>query len=171
MMPTRFMKIFAITCLFIVQGCVIFTHRTSDNRTRPLPNLYNKDYVKFKYVDSYTGMESKLSMFWAQEISSVPEGRLLMQVMQRNNFPFATPDIGIIDTGMDIKKSGHARFSEKLNKYIDANYEEEIKPLLAELVEMREEANIHNSLGHGTRTLGIIVGESTRGSEFAGASK
>ena len=48
----RHLKIFTITLLLSVQGCVFLTHRINEDVEKQLPNLHRKDYGTIEYVDA-----------------------------------------------------------------------------------------------------------------------
>ena len=164
------MKFMTSVLLIIINGCVFIPHNPSAEQPK-LPNLYDQDYGTLEYVDNYNQQRSVLNKFWAQEAIGTPEARELIKEMQRNNFPLSSPQLAIMDSGFDLHKDGHPRFSEGYNQYIQSNYENEVIPWMeqsksrekntAEYIEKKKLfANAGSGgLEHGTKTLGIIAGK------------
>ena len=173
-------KILTIILLFSLPSCVFITHSSGEKSRRELPSLHHSDYGTIEYVDSYTGMKSPLNRFWAQEASAAPEARGLMQAMQREAFPFAEPELGIIDSGMQIERYGHPRFTQQLNDYIATQYDNKVKPTMTKIVEQAKAVSEYHKkkgmlghsgnqpLAHGTNTLGILAGKAPAGMSSQG---
>ena len=41
----------------------------------------------------------KLTQFWAQQAAGIPEGHAFIRTLEQQNFSFATPQLGVLDTG------------------------------------------------------------------------
>lgn len=152
------MKYLASVFLISISGCVFIPYNSSAEQPK-LPNLYDQDYGT---IEAYR--DSLLNKFWAQEAIATPEARELIKEMQRNNFAFAPPLLGIADSGFDLRKEGHPRFSEKLKQYWHSNYESKIIPNMEAIKKRAKQHEEYKTLaddflGHGTSTLGIIAGE------------
>ncbi len=50
-------------------------------------------------ADLHTPPFGKLTQLWAQEAAGIPEGHAFIRELEQNNFIFATPHIGVLDSG------------------------------------------------------------------------
>ena len=163
------MKFMASMLLIIINGCVFIPHNPSADQPK-LPNLYDQDYGTLRYADNYNQQRSVLNKFWAQEAIGTPEARELIKEMQRNNFPFNSPQLDIWDTGFDVRKDGHPRFSQGHNQFVQTGYEDNVVPRIKSVKKQEKKiakkikdsnmiGNSGDRLAHGTKVLGIIAGE------------
>ena len=146
-------RLLMLTLVFAF-GCkqLFSSSLAEDSSKQALPHLYDKDYGTLEYTDSYTktklaaswGIEESQSVvntFWAQEAVGTPEARALLAEMRKEGFAFSSPKLAIADNGFDLRQENYSRFNQELNWTTGFTI------------------HVQGDGMHGTKTLGIIVGE------------
>ena len=61
----------------------------------------------------------KLTQFWAHQAAGIPEGHAFIRELEQNNFAFATPQIGVLDTGFVLASMlADVKLAPQLHKHL-----------------------------------------------------
>ena len=130
--------------LLFVWGCGI------NREQQELPSLYERSYAPIAYTDFYTGQESAITKFWAQEAIGTPEARGFIGQLVDDGFSFKPSKVGVVDGGFN-EGILDARLSPELREFV-SGYD------FSSLSEDKKEDR-----RHGTRVISLIAGQAPAG--------
>ena len=131
-------------------------------------------------ADLHTPPFGKLTQLWAQEAAGIPEGHAFIRELEQNNFIFATPQIGVFDSGfVPASILADVSLALQLRKHLsDTEAESDIRNIFAKffpnplhdflLYHYARRAARYSDLRHGSAVAYLLASDTSASTSLKG---